>query len=162
MIIVISAMDLIQQRPTGALKRACLEYKSVARQGDDWICPSCRKSFRQDCMCLRHRVSRRDNVPISKFSGSANLSESCKDELSRCEALCRNCEAERYRSSRKPTALKRKALAHCGGSCTKCGYSDCAAALEFHHVDGRGAPTKRLTLGQRGLKHFSEIVEELN
>ena len=141
-----------------AFKRALLAYKNEKHPNR---CSHCHKDFHQATLCLRHVVQSPDNVYISKFCGSPNLSEACKAELSKCAVLCKNCEASLYRSAKKPSPLKKKALAFKGGQCSKCGHNGCASSLEFHHIDGRGAPTKRLTLGQRGLKYFSEILEEL-
>jgi len=37
--------------------------------------------------------------------------------------------------SRRRKKVKRMAIEHMGGKCVICGYSRCAAALEFHHKD---------------------------
>ena len=46
---------------------------------------------------------------------------------------CVKCESEAVQ--RRRTKLKQIAVEYKGGSCSKCGYSKCSAALEFHHTD---------------------------
>ena len=56
--------------------------------------------------------------------------------------------------------LKARAIAYKGGSCVLCGYSKCAAALEFHHVD-KG--TKTFGLSRNGIiRPWESIREELD
>ena len=44
--------------------------------------------------------------------------------------------------------IKSMAIIYKGGECIFCGYSRCAGALEFHHLDPKG---KDFGLGQNGL-----------
>lgn len=44
-------------------------------------------------------------------------------------------EANRFYVKQSRKRLKTKAVDYKGGSCVKCGYSLCHAALEFHHLD---------------------------
>jgi hypothetical protein len=50
----------------------------------------------------------------------------------------KRCRAERVAQRRRD--VKATLVAEAGGRCVICGYSRCAAALEFHHVD----PNKKL------------------
>ena len=44
--------------------------------------------------------------------------------------VCNSCLSNRYRKERKRVALE-----YLGGRCVVCGYSRCARALHFHHLD---------------------------
>jgi hypothetical protein len=44
--------------------------------------------------------------------------------------------------------VKEILVAEAGGACSACGYSACAAALEFHHLD---PALKRFTVAGRGV-----------
>lgn len=52
--------------------------------------------------------------------------------------------------------LKIRAVAYLGGSCTKCGYSRCVDAMDFHHRD---PTTKDFQIGAGGVYHRFEIVK---
>lgn len=67
----------------------------------------------------------------------------------------KRAEESRQRRKRK----KRKAIVYKGGSCVVCGYSECDAALEFHHID----PEEKEFGICRGIdKSWSTLQEELN
>ena len=56
--------------------------------------------------------------------------------------------------------LKQRALALFGHKCSVCGYSRCAAALEFHHLD----PSKKefsLSKVYANPRKWSEVIQEL-
>lgn len=46
---------------------------------------------------------------------------------------CRKCRNAGFTNRRKN--LKVRAILYKGGSCIKCGYSECIEAMEFHHLD---------------------------
>jgi len=46
---------------------------------------------------------------------------------------CARCEARRVVAWRRK--VKRVLVEEAGGACVLCGYADCPAALQFHHVD---------------------------
>ena len=46
---------------------------------------------------------------------------------------CRKCRNTGFTNRRKN--LKVRAILYKGGSCIKCGYSECIEAMEFHHLD---------------------------
>lgn len=46
---------------------------------------------------------------------------------------CTKCRSESV--SKRRRVVKQKAIDYLGGKCSKCGYSKCNAALEFHHKD---------------------------
>lgn len=46
---------------------------------------------------------------------------------------CRKCRVDAVDKRRR--TLKIKAVRYKGGSCIKCGYDKCLAALEFHHIN---------------------------
>jgi transposase len=59
---------------------------------------------------------------------------------------CKRCRQEQVSAWRR--RIKRKLVEEAGGKCIACGYSECVAALQFHHVD---PTTKSFSLAQRGL-----------
>ena len=141
-----------------AFKRACVLHKCKELGLPQGSCQYCNQVY-EDCqLCFRHKVQRSDNVKVSKLTGSSNLSQRVKDELAKCELICHNCERLKFRSKRKPSQLKRKALDFLGGRCTKCNCDGPPSALEFHHKD----PTKKtLQLGDRGLKSWDAIKNDI-
>jgi transposase len=58
---------------------------------------------------------------------------------------CKRCRVEA--TVRRRHLLKRILVEEAGGKCILCGYSRCARALEFHHLD---PGTKQFELGYRG------------
>ena len=46
---------------------------------------------------------------------------------------CNSCRANRHRNKKRGMAI-----ALLGGQCSKCGYSRCQEALDFHHVNPKG------------------------
>lgn len=65
--------------------------------------------------CKKHGL-----VPHSKVSNSNYL-------------RCRKCGVEAVKRKRQRNKLR--AIEYKGGKCCSCGYSKCAEALEFHHID---------------------------
>lgn len=59
---------------------------------------------------------------------------------------CKRCRQERVAEWRRRT--KRMLVAEAGGVCRACGYGDCVAALQFHHLD---PASKRFSLSHKGL-----------
>jgi hypothetical protein len=49
------------------------------------------------------------------------------------QSYCKSCNAKN--TLQRQRAFKQKLLDYKGGSCSKCGYNKCPAALEFHHLD---------------------------
>lgn len=69
---------------------------------------------------------------------------------------------QRYDSSywaKQYKIRKLKAIEYKGGKCIKCGYSECIAALEFHHRD----PTeKEVQWNQLRKRSWCKIIKELD
>lgn len=42
---------------------------------------------------------------------------------------------DRANDEKRKLEYKRRAVEYLGGGCLLCGYSECVAALEFHHTD---------------------------
>ena len=59
--------------------------------------------------------------------------EKKKTDFYRDQGRCKKCWNKMIIQRQKD--LKQKALVYKGGCCSKCGYSKCYAALEFHHLD---------------------------
>jgi hypothetical protein len=59
---------------------------------------------------------------------------------------CVRCRSEQVANKRR--RIKLVLIAEAGGSCILCGYSRCAAALQFHHLD---PSTKRFSLSHDGV-----------
>jgi 5-methylcytosine-specific restriction endonuclease McrA len=62
--------------------------------------------------------------------------------------------------SKRRKLLKEKAISYLGGKCTSCGYSKCADALEFHHID----PTQKdFGISYKGVtRSWEKIKNELD
>ena len=72
-----------------------------------------------------------------------------KDGHSRCT----KCNVDRVQKRREK--IKIMAVTYKGGSCIKCGYNKCVAALEFHHRD----PTQKdFAIGNKGYTRGWERV----
>lgn len=71
---------------------------------------------------------------------------------------CRKCCVVGVQKRRH--LLKEQSIQYLGGSCSKCGYSKCMAALEFHHLD----PTvKEFNIGTTGFtRSWARIKAELD
>ena len=68
---------------------------------------------------------------------------------------CTRCRAERVAEHRRK--LKRQLIAEAGGCCRLCGYSRCAAALQFHHLE---PSRKSFHLSLRGVTRSLEKLRE--
>ena len=64
----------------------------------------------------------------------------------------------RQAAARRRKALREQAITYKGGSCRICGYSECLAALEFHHVESFG---KEFNISDR-MTSFDAIRAELD
>ena len=70
---------------------------------------------------------------------------------------CLECRANATKNIYKNK--KRKAVDYLGGKCSKCGYSKCLSALDFHHLDPNEkdiAPAKVLS------RSWENILLEIN
>jgi hypothetical protein len=71
---------------------------------------------------------------------------------------CRSCRNEAVDKRRK--ILKLKSIEYKGGSCSRCQYSKCIEALEFHHVD---PSQKDFSLSSTGVtRSWDSIKKELD
>lgn len=129
-----------------AFKSACVNHKGGA-------CSSCGYSRYQGALCLpvcQHLRKHKTYIKMGSLAGTLPLSQRVRDELAQRELLCMNCYRATQCKTDNPTKIKLVNMK--GGACSSCGYSSRACALDFHHVDGRGAPTKSLTIGSRTKK----------
>ena len=70
-----------------------------------------------------------------------------------CCVKCRSAAVVAWRRG-----VKQRLIAEAGGGCTLCGYSRCAAALQFHHRD---PDAKAFGIGSRGLgRSWEALVAE--
>jgi len=67
---------------------------------------------------------------------------------------CNSCLSNRRRFKKK-----RKAIEYKGGKCIVCGYSRCARALAFHHLDPL---TKSFSISSNHGRKWATIQEELD
>jgi hypothetical protein len=68
-----------------------------------------------------------------------------------CKTCTNNQTLERQRR------LKKELVEYKGGSCERCGYNNCVAALEFHHTD----PTQKdFTLAHLKLTSFNDKMKQ--
>ena len=66
---------------------------------------------------------------------------------------CKICRSEAV--ARRRRKLKELLIEEAGGQCQLCGYDECVASLEFHHVDPK---TKSFGVGQNGITRSIERV----
>jgi predicted HNH restriction endonuclease len=57
--------------------------------------------------------------------------------------------------AKRRKAVRQKAIAYKGSKCELCGYSKCAVALEFHHLDGE---EKGFGISSKGYTGSWEVV----
>lgn len=83
----------------------------------------------------------------------------CKNKLSGkstkfCSLKCKNKSAVSNRRKK----LKEMSVEYLGGSCKRCGYNKCLAALDFHHLSN-----KSFGIGTKGYtRAWAKVKEELN
>jgi hypothetical protein len=68
---------------------------------------------------------------------------------------CVQCSQERVAERRR--RVKRILVEEAGGRCVECGYGECRAALQFHHLDPR---TKRFALSHEGVTRGIDRARE--
>lgn len=95
-------------------------YKSVKGQSRKAVLGAKTKTCR---LC-------KETLPTSEF----HLTNKQRGYLN---SYCKTCQTIRVRTSRQ--RFKEECVAYKGGVCTgpDCNYSRCAAAFDFHHVDGK-------------------------
>ena len=71
---------------------------------------------------------------------------------SRCKKCCNEATTERFQK------YKQDCVDFLGGKCSKCGYSKCAAALEFHHLD----PSEKDFEISKSNKPLNSVKKELS
>ena len=70
--------------------------------------------------------------------------------------VCKRCINLVSKQRRK--SLKDKAIQYKGGSCYKCGYNKCPAALDFHHLD----PTTKGAKLIQAIRSWEEMKTEID
>ncbi len=55
--------------------------------------------------------------------------------------------------------IKQRCVDYLGGKCKECGYNECLAALDFHHIDPN---TKEFSIAQIRTNTWETIKEELD
>ena len=55
------------------------------------------------------------------------------DRIGKAQSYCKQCNHQQVLNRQRE--FKRKCLEYKGSCCSKCGYSKCIGALEFHHLD---------------------------
>ena len=76
------------------------------------------------------------------------------DNLSRKKRECYSKHQKKLRAERKATLVEML-----GGVCIKCGYSQCLAALDFHHKDPNTKSFELSTVGYTA--SWDRLVEEV-
>jgi len=72
-----------------------------------------------------------------------------------CSKKCKN----KTGVDRRRKKMKKFAVDHLGGKCTRCGYNKCIAALEFHHRDPK---EKEFGIGSGNTMALEKLLIELN
>jgi len=68
---------------------------------------------------------------------------------------CKKCAADAVQKRRKK--LKKELVAYKGGKCEKCGYDECIAALEFHHIN---PDKKEFGIGAAGVTRSLDALKK--
>jgi len=68
---------------------------------------------------------------------------------------CRKCASESV--TRRRRVMKKVLVKEFGGKCIRCGYTQCIAALQFHH---RNPKEKEFRLSQNSTKSLTRMREE--
>lgn len=68
---------------------------------------------------------------------------------------CKKCSSDAVQKRRKK--LKEKLVEYKGGKCEKCGYDECIAALEFHHINPE---EKEFGIGASGITRSLEKMKK--
>jgi len=119
---------------------------------------------------VRSLTARRRCLECSPFGSRRRSGKSKTGTLVRCECcdrdfiynrskgnagrICGSC-----RTNNKRFAVKARAIEYLGGRCKLCGYSQCPAALSFHH---RRSGTKDFNISANHSRKWSDIQRELN
>lgn len=149
--------SLVTIRKQHNAKKAWLEFLAAENGLSVGQCTHCLSIFESHQLSLRR--AKGSSSRIGNLLGSVPLKESTKQELRTRALLCLNCEAEVFRGKNGCSELKKKALHVLGGCCRECGTTSPTSSLQFHHLD---ALNKTLQLGNRGLKSWFDIREELS
>lgn len=129
-----------------AFKAECVKHKGGK-------CTKCGYSHYQGALCLPVREDLRKSktyIKMGSLAGRLPLTDKVKSELAQRELLCMNC----YRASlsNKDNSVKASLCSAKGNTCSICNKVYRPIAMDFHHVDGTGAPSKTLTIGSRTAK----------
>ena len=80
-----------------------------------------------------------------------------KNGKPRVEGKCKKCLADHAKDRR--LSIKKKCVEYLGGSCVRCGYNKCLAALDFHH---KNPLEKDFEIGRKKLLSFEKLRIELD
>lgn len=100
------------------------------------LCQRCWRDAR--CSACGQQLGIGEHTCVSVDLRATRQCTDCGAELSnsgyeRWKSRCGRCDKKRWRQKR--IALRVRLIAQFGGSCQRCGYEQCRAALHFHHVD---------------------------
>ena len=68
---------------------------------------------------------------------------------------CKKCASDAVQKRRRK--LKEELVAYKGGKCERCGYDECIAALEFHHINPE---EKEFGIGAAGITRSLESIKK--
>jgi len=115
----------------------------------DYLGGKCQMCGRDDYLELFdfHHLFKDKEFNISVFlkgkSGKSINWNNMIEEIKKCQLLCGNCHRKLHYETHQPQTKKAliyrenkiKLVGEFGGCCKKCGYSECVASLDFHHLD---------------------------
>lgn len=141
------------------------------------LCLECNATFKKQNyeskkFCSRSCAATNNNkkFPKRKVEGKCKLCfKSISTQKRFCSEDCKlNFKIKNLKLDLKPNnqaviewrqRLKIRAVEYKGGSCSKCNYSKCIAALEFHHLDPN---EKDFGIGSGDIKAWKKVKIELD
>jgi transposase len=162
------AVNVTKHSPRGGIEKAVLEGLvaegvSIARMSERLGVHRSTISYWLGKHDLRtEQARRREDGRRAKAASRATVTMTClhhgETEFwmeGRGAYRCLACRRERVADRRR--RVKEILVSEAGGSCRKCGYSRCLAALHFHHLDPGG---KRFSMGREGVTRSLAAMRE--
>lgn len=122
-------------------------------------CIKCGESH-PSCLEFHHRGedSKVDQISWMIMGYRGGNMEMAKEEVEKCDLLCRNCHYDIHYPAKEGNAFKKRCLDITGvWACEECGYNDNLSCLDFHHKENG----KDGTVGKMWDATDNELREEI-